>query len=65
MKKIIALVCSVVIMLSFAACGSKECEVCGSTNGTKKYTIQGESGYLCEEHGKLADMASEFANMVK
>ena len=61
MKKIIAILCAFVIMFAFAACGKKECEVCGKEAKTKKYTYQGESAYLCKDCGSLLDLAKSMA----
>ena len=57
-KRIIALVLAVVLMLSLGclltACGKKgECEVCGETKTLKKITIEGESGWVCNDCYKL------------
>ena len=65
MKKFLALLFAIVLVISMAACGSKTCESCGKEGKTKKYTIAGKSAYLCESCGALADLASGFAGLAK
>lgn len=65
MKKILAVVLAVIVMFTFAACGSKECEICGKEGKTKKYTVQGKSAYLCETCGGLADLANSMTGFGK
>ena len=58
MKKLVALISAIVLTFSLCACAPKECEMCGKEGKTKKYTVAGESSYLCESCGALADLAN-------
>lgn len=58
MKKFVALIGVIAIALSLCACSPSKCEGCGKEGKTKKYTFQGESGYLCEDCGAIVDYAN-------
>ena len=65
MKKFMALISAAAIALSLCACAPKECELCGREEKTKKYRYEGESAYLCEDCGQLADAANAMKNLIK
>lgn len=50
MKKIIALVCLAVMLLTFTACGKFECESCGrESSGGHTIEVMGEKGKVCDD----------------
>ncbi len=50
MRKIMAIVAALMMLLAFAACSSKDCEVCGAKGeGDNKVEYQGETAYLCDD----------------
>ena len=60
MKKVLAILCALIVIFSFAACSPSKCEVCNRETDTKKYSIEGKSAYLCEDCGALVDLAKQF-----
>ena len=50
MKKIIALLASVLLVASFAACGTKvPCSICGEEKSCKTVDMFGEKVYICSD----------------
>ena len=41
----------------------EECELCGDEGKTKKYTVEGESSYLCEDCGELVEGLEKLQKM--
>jgi len=61
MKKILAILCSVVVLFTFVACSNGKCDSCGKEGKVKKYTFQGESANLCEDCGAAFDALKDLA----
>ncbi len=50
MKKLVALMLvGIISAFALVGCGSKECDLCGSTEGVEEYEILGEKLALCED----------------
>lgn len=57
MKKIIALITLLMLVLSLSACSKRDCDFCQEEGaGKHKVTESGESAYLCDDCKDLYDL---------
>ncbi|MBQ7119971.1 MAG: hypothetical protein IJO09_07125 [Oscillospiraceae bacterium] len=66
MKKFMAMLAAFLMLLSFAACSAKDCEGCGKEGeGTNEVTVDGETGYLCDDCKALVDLAGSLGGLAE
>ena len=61
MKKVLAVVCALVLMLALTACSKFECDICGEekTGKQHKRTILGEKVTMCDDCHEAFEKAED------
>lgn len=60
MKRVVVLLLALSMIFALAACGGSKtttCDLCGETKSCKSLTVEGETGWFCDNCYSLAKMA--------